>query len=52
MNACTVLVGNPERKNDLEDLIVDRIILTFRHHASYIYRTDVPLLPRVRFLYI
>ena len=26
--------------------------LTFRHHASYIYRTDVPLLHRVHFLYI
>jgi len=30
--------------------------LTFRQHASYIYiyiyRTDVPLLPRVCFLYI
>ena len=29
-----------------------RNCLTFRHHASYIYRTDVPLLPRVHFLYI
>jgi hypothetical protein len=27
-------------------------VLNFRHNASYIYRTDVPLLPRVRFLYI
>jgi len=30
----------------------DVATLTFRHHASYIYRTDIPLLPRVRFLYI
>ena len=27
-------------------------ILTFRHHSSYIYRTEGPLLPRVCFLYI
>ena len=27
-------------------------ILTFRHHASYIYRTAVPVFPRVLFLYI
>ena len=26
--------------------------LTFRHHAAYIYRKGIPILPRVRFLYI
>jgi hypothetical protein len=31
---------------------IDQTALTFSHHASYIYRTDVPLIPRVRFSYI
>jgi hypothetical protein len=32
-----VLVGKPDCKNHLEDPGIDgKIILTFRHHASYI----------------
>jgi hypothetical protein len=45
--------GNLTERNHLEELGLDeKVILTFRHRASYIYRTGVSLIPKESFLYI
>ena len=48
--ACVFVAGIISWAVDSMYLLV--VMLTFSHHASYIYRTDVPLLPTVLFLYI